>query len=54
MSSVTLSYITRYAHADERIVNRLFVSAFIASNRMMLPKSAFLAYYGITLNKEWT
>ena len=47
MSSVTLSYIARYAHTDERTVNRLFVSAFIVSNRMKFPKSAFLAQYCI-------
>ena len=52
MSSVTLSYITRYAHADERIVNRLFVSSFIASNRMKFPKSAFLAQYCIDIGDD--
>ena len=35
MSSVTLSYITRNVPADERTVNRLFVSAFIESNGMV-------------------
>ena len=47
MSSVTLSYITRYAPSDERTVNRLFVSAFIDNNGMELPKSVFLSQYCI-------
>ena len=47
MSSVTLSYITRNVPADERTVNRLFVSAFIESNGMVPPKSVFLSQYYI-------
>ena len=47
MSSVTLSYITRNVPADERTVNRLFVSAFLESNGMVPPKSAFLSQYCI-------
>lgn len=47
MSSVTLSYITRNVPADERTVNRLFVSAFIESNGMVPPKSVFLSQYCI-------
>lgn len=47
MSSVTLSYIARNAHTDERTVNRLFVSAFITNNRIKNPKSAFLSKYCI-------
>lgn len=47
MSSTTLSYISRYAIADERTVNRLFVSAYIDSNRLNSPVSSFLAKYYI-------
>ncbi len=47
MSSVTLSYIKRNAPTDERTVNRLFVSAFIVSNRMKEPNSSFLSQYCI-------
>ena len=47
MSSVTLSYIKRNAPTDERTVNRLFVSAFIVSNRIKEPNSSFLSQYCI-------
>lgn len=47
MSSVTLYYITRNVPVEERTVNRLFVSAYINSNRMAYPKSAFLSQYCI-------
>lgn len=47
MSSVTLSYIKRYAPKDERTVNRLFVSAYMDSNGIDTLKSAFLSQYRI-------
>lgn len=47
MSSVTLSYIKRNVPADERTVNRLFVSAFIESNQLLNPRSAFLSRFFI-------
>ena len=45
--SSTLLFLKRYAPTDERTVNRLFVSAFIDSNGMVTPKSAFLSKYCI-------
>ena len=45
--SSTLLFLKRYAPTDERTVNRLFVSAFIDSNGMVSPKSAFLSKYCI-------
>ena len=47
MSSVTLSFIKRNAPTDERTVNRLFVSAFLKSNQLTKPGSAFLLKYFI-------
>lgn len=41
----TLSFLKRNAPADERTVNRLFVSAFIEGNQLMRPRSAFLSQY---------
>lgn len=43
----TLSFLKRNVPSDERTVNRLFVSAFINSNGMESPKSAFLSQYCI-------
>ena len=45
--SSTLLFLKRNAPTDERTVNRLFVSAFIDSNGMASPKSAFLSKYCI-------
>lgn len=45
--SSTLLFLKRNAPTDERTVNRLFVSAFIDSNGMVTPKSAFLSKYCI-------
>ena len=45
--SSTLLFLKRNAPTDERTVNRLFVSAFIDSNGMVYPKSAFLSKYCI-------
>lgn len=45
--SSTLLFLKRNAPTDERTVNRLFVSAFIDSNEMVTPKSAFLSKYCI-------
>lgn len=45
--SSTLLFLKRNAPTDERTVNRLFVSAFIDSNEMVPPKSAFLSKYCI-------
>lgn len=45
--SSTLLFLKRKAPTDERTVNRLFVSAFIDSNEMVPPKSAFLSKYCI-------
>ena len=43
----TLLFLKRNVPSDERTVNRLFVSAFIDSNWMELPQSAFLSQYCI-------
>ena len=45
--SSTLSFLKKNVPSDERTVNRLFVSAFIDSNMLMRPKSAFLSQYYI-------
>lgn len=45
--SSTLSFLKRNVPSDERTVNRLFVSAFIDSNGISPPKSAFLSQYCI-------
>lgn len=43
----TLSFLKRNVPSDERTVNRLFVTAFLDSNGMVFPKSAFLSQYCI-------
>ena len=45
--SSTLSFLKRNVPSDERTVNRLFVTAFLDSNGMVFPKSAFLSQYCI-------
>jgi len=45
MTSQLLSYLRRHVPSDERTVNRLFVSAFMGSNRLEEPHSRFLAGY---------
>ena len=45
MTSQLLSYLRRHVPSDERTVNRLFVSAFIGSNRLEEPQSRFLLGY---------
>ena len=47
MPSKTLAYIYQQALSDERTVNRLFVSAFIQSNKLCLQNSRFLSRYVI-------
>jgi hypothetical protein len=41
--SRTLTYLRRHAPSDERTVNRLFVSAFIAVRGILQPHAAFLS-----------
>ena len=45
--SSTLSFLKRNVPSDERTVNRLFVTAFLDSNGMVFPQSAFLSQYCI-------
>ena len=45
--SLTISFLKRNVPTDERTVNRLFVSAFLDSNRIEWPKAAFLSLYCI-------
>jgi methylase of polypeptide subunit release factors len=48
--SPTLAYLKRHVLSDERIVNRLFVSAFIEAKGMEYPQKTFLANYIIKRN----
>lgn len=44
----TLSFLKRHVPSDERIVNRLFVSAFLKSNGLKVKRSSFLLNYVIS------
>jgi len=48
----TLSFLKRHVPSDERIVNRLFVSAFLASNKLKVSRSSFLLNYVVSNNDD--
>ena len=52
MQSSFLSYLKRKIISDEQTVNKLFVSAFIGSNCLKHPKSAYLEKYVINKHDE--
>ena len=52
MQSSFLSYLKRKIISDEQTVNKLFVSAFIESNCLKHPKSAYLEKYVINKHDE--
>lgn len=52
MALQLLSYIRRHVPSDERTVNRLFVSAFIRSNSLVVVRSQFLSRYFINDGDE--
>ena len=52
MQSSFLSYLKRKIISDEQTVNKLFVSAFIGSNCLKHPKSAYLEKYVINQHDE--
>ncbi|MBP5398765.1 MAG: N-6 DNA methylase [Bacteroidales bacterium] len=52
MAPQLLSYVRRHVPSDERTVNRLFVSAFIRSNSLVVVRSQFLSGYIINDGDE--
>lgn len=50
--SSTLSFLKRHVPSDERMVNRLFVSAYLKSNRLEVKRSSFLLNYVISEKED--
>ena len=48
----TLSLLKRHVPSDERMVNRLFVSAYLKSNRLEVKRSSFLLNYVISEKED--